>query len=99
MPVWELTTRGSYNLFDKFLVNLDVHMEGGRKAQYYSDKDLQFGQAPNPVVALPVTFAVPRDLGLIADVNLGLEYRYNKRLSAFIQLNNLASQRYMRLYN
>lgn len=99
LPIWELTTRGSYNLFDKFLVNLDVHVEGGRKAQYFSDKTLQFGQAPNPVVQTDVTFPVVRELGLIADVNLGLEYRYNKRLSAFVQLNNLASQRYMRWYN
>jgi len=99
MPVWELTTRGSYNLFDKFLVNMDVHVEGGRKSQYYADKVLHFGQAPNPEIDAPVTLPVVRDLGLIADVNLGLEYRYNKRLSAFVQLNNLASQRYMRWYN
>jgi hypothetical protein len=38
-------------------------------------------------------------LGTIIDLNLGLEYRYNKRISAFVQLNNLASQRYMRWYN
>jgi hypothetical protein len=92
LPIWEVTTRGSYNLFDKFLVNVDLHVEGGRKAQYYEDSILQIGQAP-------VTQVKQMDLGLIADVNLGLEYRYNKRLSAFIQLNNLASQRYMRWYN
>jgi hypothetical protein len=40
-----------------------------------------------------------KTLGLVADINLGLEYRYNKRLSAFIQMNNLASQRYNRWYN
>jgi outer membrane receptor protein involved in Fe transport len=28
-----------------------------------------------------------------------LEYRYNKRISAFLQVNNLASQRYYRWYN
>jgi hypothetical protein len=92
LPIWEVTTRGSYNLFDKFLVNVDLHVEGGRKAQYYEDSILQIGQAP-------VIQVKQMDLGLIADVNLGLEYRYNKRLSAFIQLNNLASQRYMRWYN
>lgn len=30
----------------------------------------------------------------ISDINLGIEYRYNKRLSAFITLNNLASSKY-----
>jgi outer membrane receptor protein involved in Fe transport len=39
------------------------------------------------------------NLGSVIDGNLTLEYRYNKRLSAFIQLNNIASQRYLRFYN
>lgn len=30
----------------------------------------------------------------INDINFGIEYRYNKRLSAFISLNNLASSKY-----
>lgn len=33
------------------------------------------------------------------DVNLGLEYRYNKNLSAFLQVNNLTNQSYYRWYN
>ncbi len=32
----------------------------------------------------------------IADINLGVEYRYSKMLSFFIQLNNLANSRYYR---
>jgi hypothetical protein len=99
-PVWEATLRGGYNLFDKFLVNLDFHVEGGRKAQFYSAAQIEFGgeQTGNP---LNVWVTVPsvKTPGFIADVNLGLEYRYNKRISAFLQLNNLASQRYMRWYN
>jgi len=99
LPVWEVTTRGSYNLFDKFLVNLDFHMEGGRKAQYVKDVTLLLDEAPKPFSPVTVPLSFTSTLGFIADVNLGLEYRYNKRLSAFIQLNNLASQRYMRWYN
>ncbi len=34
----------------------------------------------------------------LVDVNLGLEYRYTKFLSAFLNLNNLAAQRYQRWY-
>jgi hypothetical protein len=30
----------------------------------------------------------------ITDVNLGIEYRYNKKLSAFLNLNNLSSSKY-----
>ena len=41
-------------------------------------------------------FAQP--LQFITDINLGVEYRYSKRISAFIQFNNIASQRYFRWY-
>jgi hypothetical protein len=76
-------------LFDKFLVNLDLNFEGGRKALVYAMED--------NVTEENLQFA--KSLGLIADINLGLEYRYNKRISAFINLNNIASQRYTRWYN
>ncbi len=33
------------------------------------------------------------------DINLGVEYRYSKILSAFVQLNNLGMQKYFRWYN
>ena len=39
------------------------------------------------------------DAGLIADANLHLEYRYNRRVSAFIQFNNIANQKYQRWMN
>jgi outer membrane receptor protein involved in Fe transport len=89
MPDWQAIARGSYNLFDKFLINLDLNFEGGRKALVYTMED--------DVIEENLQYAKP--LGLIADINLGLEYRYNKRISAFIQLNNVASQRYNRWYN
>ena len=89
LPQWQAIVRGSYNLFDKFLVNLDLNFEGGRKALVYAMED--------NVTEENLQFA--KSLGLIADINLGLEYRYNKRISAFVNLNNIASQRYTRWYN
>lgn len=89
LPQWQAIARGSYNLFDKFLVNLDLNFEGGRKALVYAMED--------DVTVENNQFT--KTLGLVADINLGLEYRYNKRLSAFVQMNNLASQRYNRWYN
>lgn len=86
LPVWQLSTRGSYNLFEKFIVNADVHVEGGRKSLLLTNDSIPIEEKFN-------------DLGLIVDVNLCLEYRYNKRISAFIQFNNIASQRYLRWYN
>lgn len=89
LPQFNFIARGSYNLYDKFLVTLDMSYEGGRKGLVYDAGEnitLEDGQ-----------FA--KKLGFIADVNLGVEYRYNKRISAFLQFNNLAAQRYQRWYN
>ncbi len=89
LPQWQLITRGSYNLYDKFLINLDLNFEGGRKALVYALEENTTLENQQ--------FA--KNLGLVADVNLSVEYRYNKRISAFIQFNNLASQRYNRWYS
>jgi hypothetical protein len=89
LPQLQFIVRGSYNLYDKFLVNLDANIESGRKALVYSSgKGIQKENGQ-----------YFQSLGFIADINLGFEYRYNKRVSAFLQLNNLASQRYYRWYN
>ena len=34
----------------------------------------------------------------ISDINIGIEYRYNKRLSAFVTLNNIASSKFDTYY-
>ena len=89
LPQMQFIVRGSYNLFDKFIFNLDVDLEQGRKALVYGegeDVTLENGQ-------------YVKDLGFIADANLGIEYRYNNRISAFLQFNNFASQQYMRWFN
>ena len=89
LPQFQFVLRGSYNLYDKFLVNLSAKIETGRNAKVYSvGKD---------VIEKNEQFAKP--LGAIVDINLGVEYRYNTRVSAFLQINNLASQQYYRWYN
>jgi hypothetical protein len=82
LPAIDITLRGAYNLFDKIYVKTDLQLLGGRK---------------NPE-GLFVTDATDEDfdLGFVADANLHLEYRYNKRVSAFLQFNNLAAQKYFR---
>lgn len=88
-PDFEVITRAHYNLYDKFYVNFDFKLETGRKALVYGpgekvyEKDLQYY----------------KKLGAIYDFNLGFEYRYTRRLSVFLQLNNIAAQRYQRWYN
>lgn len=89
LPQLQFILRGSYNLFDKFLFNLDVDIEQGRKALAYG--------AGEGVTEENGQFIKTQDF--IVDANLGVEYRYNKRISAFVQVNNFASQQYMRWYN
>lgn len=89
LPNFQLVTRVYYSLYEKLLINFDFNLETGRRALVYADgpgvkeENLQYY----------------KDLGAVYDFNLGLEYRYTQRLSVFLQLNNIASQRYMRWYN
>ena len=76
-------------MYDKFYANLDLNFEGGRRALVYKIEDKT--SVENKQIA--------KTLGFIADVNLNVEYRYNKRVSVFLQCNNLAAQRYRRWYN
>ena len=85
LPELKLTARGSYNLYDKLYAKLDFTLESGRKSPVYL-----FNQADDDI---------PVDLGLIADGNIEFEYRYNSRISAFLQFNNVAAQKYDRWYN
>jgi len=86
LPQLEATLRGSYNVFDKIYAKLDFTMKGGRKS-------------PNGVLNPDSTNGNQFDADLIADANLHLEYRYNKRISAFLQFNNIANQKYHRWMN
>jgi len=89
LPQLQVILRGTYNLYDKFIFHVDVDLEGGRKALVYADGE--------DVIEENNQFA--KKLGFIADANIGVEYRYNKRISAFLNFNNVAAQRYARWYN
>lgn len=89
LPTIEFILRGSYNLYDKFIISADVHLEGGRKALVYVQED----------GVVEENNQLAKNLGFIADANIGVEYRYNKRISAFLNFNNVAAQRYRRWYN
>lgn len=45
------------------------------------------------------SLATPIKQGVVADVNLSAEYRFSKRLSVFLELNNLLDNRWQRWYN
>ncbi|MBN4070941.1 hypothetical protein JYT72_00395 [Crocinitomix catalasitica] len=84
LPQINLIIRGNYNLYNKIYIKADFLLESGRMSPVY--------------LFNPADDNIPVDLGLIADGNLHLEYRYNSKISAFLQLNNIAAQKYFRWY-
>lgn len=90
MPTTEVIIRGKYNVYDKLIVNLDFTLEGGRNALVY-DANIEGVKEVNGQLVKP--------LGLIADANLGVEYRYTSRISFFANANNFAAQRYQRWFD
>jgi hypothetical protein len=87
LPSLEAGVKGSYNLGDKIIVGLDVFYVGNRYAKLWQlDKITDTG----------AEFIVKeRNLKGYVDASINAEYRYTKKLSAFIRINNLAAQQYM----
>lgn len=77
-PSWDLTFSASYNLRNKILLSADLFGQGKRYAKTY-------GSAGNEV---------KNELDGLLDINFGIEYRYTKLLSGFINLYNITSARY-----
>jgi hypothetical protein len=90
LPMYQFIVRGNYVLNNHFSFHLDLHGEGGRKAQVFDSTLAKVTIEDKKYI---------KDLGLIIDGNIGAEYRYTERISAFLQINNLAAQQYFRWYN
>lgn len=82
MPNLRVALNARYNIQDKIIVKADVFAYNNRFARGFVTD------------SLGVTTVSPITLKGFADVNLGVEYRYNKQLSAFVQLNNILATRY-----
>ena len=78
-PDYEITLSGRYLLQEKFIVTTDIFALSKRYA-----KNIDAISTQNEYVELE---------GII-DINLGVEYRYTKVLSAFLKLNNLGAVKY-----
>jgi len=89
LPQFEGILKGTYNMFDRIIVTANVHLQGGRKALVYAMEE--------DVVEENEQFV--KTLGFVADADLGVEFRYNTRISGFVNFNNVAAQRYRRWYN
>ena len=82
-PTYRVTAGASYNLYKKFIFNLDMIALGGMRAL-----DLE-GSAPYETITLDPAF----------DLSFRTEYLISDTFSAFINLNNIASNKYPIFYN
>mgnify|MGYP002682147599 CR=1 FL=1 len=65
---------------------------------YLNDPDLAYGSAYTADLQAHLEAARGKDLDGFMDLYLGLEYRYTKRLSLFLDVSNLSASKYERWY-
>lgn len=83
-PTYRITAGASYNLYKKFVFNLDVIAQGGMKALDVNDID-------------PVIKTIKLDAAF--DLSFKTEYLISDTFSAFVLLNNIAASKYPLFYN
>jgi hypothetical protein len=92
LPAFRQEISAIYDLADKLIVRFDVFYWSRRKAYLWSlPSDNALVNTENAVLT---NGKYVLDLKGFADINLGVEYRYNKRISAFINVNNLTTVKY-----
>ncbi len=90
-PKLEVSLMMDYNMQDKFLLKAELFTFSKMYAPVY-----QYSTDDN---GLKVVTQVAEEIKGAVDLNLGVEYRYSKVLSGFINLNNILNQRYYKFYN
>lgn len=88
-PQVELTLSANYNLREKIIVRADL---------FYIDN--QFSKTfVTDTTSITGKKVVPIELKGVFDANIGIEYRYTKKLGFFLNFNNIANYRYYRWSN
>jgi outer membrane receptor protein involved in Fe transport len=88
VPSLRLSLSGKYNLQDKIGLELTLLTRNRQFYREFLTDDLTGVQSP-----------VSKQLKGIADLNIGAEYRYTKRLGMFIRMQNILNVRYKRYLN
>lgn len=89
LPSYSLSLGGTYDFQDKLLLKVEARFLGAKKAT------LPVLQGWNDLSAPPTAVDVKGAL----DLYLGLEYRYTKRFSVFLDVSNLSASKYELWYN
>ncbi len=83
LPTYTISLDASYNLENKIIARINVYAISNRYARIDHIDPKTGGNLPES-----------KELDGVIDGNLGFEYRITKRFSAFLDLNNIAGQRY-----
>jgi hypothetical protein len=92
-PGLRILANGQYNLKNKFIISTDIFYIGSRWAK--STVPVFGYEEINEVKKAGYTYYEYKLKGFL-DANFKVEYRYNKRLSAWVQLNNAFGLKYQR---
>jgi len=88
LPPYQLAFGAVYDIRNKLIVKAEAQFMGVRKAR---------GSAIEGVPPPDVLYNTV-ELDAFLDLHLGLEYRYTKRLSVFLDMSNLSASKYERWY-
>jgi hypothetical protein len=86
-PGLEMTLGVDYNIQNKIKVRTELFTNNGTYARLFGED------------ATGQTIVKEEKLEGLADLNLGIEYRYSSALSAFVNFNNILGRRYYQWYN
>ena len=86
LPKYEASLDIDYSFLEKFSLKLSTQFVGER---YAMTGMTQIGESP----LLNGNYKV--ELLSYIDANIGLEYRYNRRMAVWLNLNNLTGEKYM----
>jgi len=88
-PQVEISLSANYNLEDKIIIKADL---------FYNDN--QFAKTfLTDTTSITGKKVIAKELKGVFDANIGLEYRYTKKLGFFLNFNNIANYRYYRWSN
>lgn len=88
-PQMQFTLAANYNLRDKIVARVDLYYIDNQFAKTFeSDTTSSTGKK-----------VVAQELKGVFDVNIGVEYRYTKKLGFFLNFNNITNFRYYRYNN
>lgn len=89
MPNIEASIVAFYQIKNKLIGKAQMHFYGPQLAKSYESEG-------NDFVGNDGMEVYSETIAPIADINLGVEYRYTERLSGFLNINNVIAQRYQR---